>query len=78
MIDPEVVEGLALVALVRAVRVHGGCDAQLKVAEQRRQFAEVTRCRVIVADGFYVSAHGVTPLGRVADLVARIVAEGAS
>ncbi|MGK5557443.1 hypothetical protein ACSNOI_38135 [Actinomadura kijaniata] len=83
VIGPEIVEGLALVAPVRAVRTHGGFDAHLGIDKRRRQFAEVIRsrpvqCRVIVAEGFYASVHGVTPLGRVADLVARIVAEEAS
>ncbi|MFC9969691.1 hypothetical protein ACFVH6_02175 [Spirillospora sp. NPDC127200] len=82
MLDPEVAEGLALVALVRAVRLHEGFGARLVVRCGTSQFAEVVRTRpvrhrsvrVIVVDGCYVSPFGVTPLGRVLDLMAHLTA----
>ncbi|MGI5170565.1 hypothetical protein ACQEU3_40070 [Spirillospora sp. CA-253888] len=83
MITSEMAEGLALVALVRAVRQYPGFGAELVARRGGSAFAEITRtepvrhtcARVIVYRRHFLSPWGMTPTVDLEALVAAVTCE---
>ncbi|MFC9975749.1 hypothetical protein ACFVH6_33155 [Spirillospora sp. NPDC127200] len=81
MITSEMAEGLALVALVRAMRQYPGFGAELITCSNGRAFAEITKtepvrhayARVIVYRRHFLSPWGMTPTVDLDELVAAVI-----